>query len=292
MTTSWAEFLQRFSSPAMDKLVYLITSFGSEHFYVAALAFIYWIWDKHKGYRLAMVLLSSMLVNNWLKFACAIPRPQPSNKVRVIFPETGGGYAFPSGHAQGSTAFWGFLALKLKTPLAYVGAAVLIFLISFSRIYLAVHWPIDVLGGVAIGLLLLVAYSPLAQIDLLKIRLRTWIVGSIIAAAILYLLHPAGDGPLTVGFLLGALIGYRLELLYIQFKEEAAPLQNLIKAVLGLAVLFLLKEALKPVVGWLPEGFSVVVRYCLLGLWATLGAPFVFTKLGLYKKGHRTVVPH
>jgi len=101
-----------------------------------------------------------------------------------------------------------------------VEAAVLIFLISFSRIYLAVHWPIDVLGGVAIGLLLLVAYSPLAQIDLLKIRLRTWIVGSIIAAAILYLLHPAGDGPLTVGFLLGALIGYRLELLYIQFKKR------------------------------------------------------------------------
>ncbi|MGB4430694.1 MAG: phosphatase PAP2 family protein [Limnochordia bacterium] len=280
-------WVQEHGNSALTAFFRAVTNLGSVEFYMLAIPLIYWLVDKHFGLRFSVFFIFSAYLNSGLKHIFRTERPP--RELRLVTQE---GYSFPSGHAQGSTAFWGFLALKLKTPLAYVGAAVLIFLISFSRIYLAVHWPIDVLGGVAIGLLLLVAYSPLAQIDLLKIRLRTWIVGSIIAAAILYLLHPAGDGPLTVGFLLGALIGYRLELLYIQFKEEAAPLQNLIKAVLGLAVLFLLKEALKPVVGWLPEGFSVVVRYCLLGLWATLGAPFVFTKLGLYKKGHRTVVPH
>ena len=44
----------------------------------------------------------------------------------------------------------------------------MIALISFSRIYLGVHWPMDVLGGLTIGLVLLFAYSRIAHIDFLK----------------------------------------------------------------------------------------------------------------------------
>ena len=173
-----------------------------------ALPIVYWLIDKHFGFRFSVFFVFSAYLNSGVKHIFQTERPP--RELRLVTQE---GYSFPSGHAQGSTAFWGFLALKLKTPLAAAGAALMIALISFSRIYLGVHWPMDVLGGLTIGLVLLFAYSRIAHIDFLKTSLRTWILGSIAAAVILYILHPTGDGPMTVGFLLGALIGYRLELI-------------------------------------------------------------------------------
>lgn len=160
----------------------------------------------------------------------------------------------------------------------------MILLVSLSRIYLGVHWPVDILGGLSIGIVLLAAYTLVARVNLEAIPLGRWIVGSALGAVLLYLLQPVGDGPMTVGFLLGASIGYQLELRYVDFTEHATLGQNIVKLVLGLLVLFLLRIVLKPLVGWMPGELSYVVRYGAIGLWATFGAPLAFTKLGLHKK--------
>ncbi len=277
----WA---QEFASPALTAFFSAITSLGSLEFYMFAIPVIYWMIDKHFGFRFAVFFIFSAYLNSGAKHIFMTERPP--REIRLVEQE---GYAFPSGHAQGSTTFWGFLALKLRTPLATAGAVLLILLVSLSRIYLGVHWPIDILGGLAIGLILLLAYSPLANIDLTKIPLKPWMLGSILVASLLYLLHPSGDGPMTVGFLLGALIGYRLELLYVGFQEEATAVQNVIKIVLGLAILFVLRIVLKPLVSWLPDGIDYTVRYGFIGLWASFGAPWTFTKLHLFKRS--TVTP-
>ena len=68
-------------------------------------------------------------------------------------------FSFPSGHALFATAFFGGLAVllwgRLAHPALRVGVALaagsLILLIGFSRIYLGVHYPTDVLGGFAAG---------------------------------------------------------------------------------------------------------------------------------------------
>lgn len=272
----WA---QEFARPALTAFFTAITSLGSLEFYMFTIPIIYWMVDKHFGFRFSVFFIFSAYVNSGVKHIFVTERP-PS-ELRLVEQE---GYAFPSGHAQGSTAFWGFLALKLKKPLAWAGAVAMILLVSLSRIYLGVHWPIDILGGLTIGVLLLLAYSPLARMDLEKIPFRTWMLGSVLAAVILYLLHPTGDGPMTVGFFLGALLGYRLELRYVKFQEDATLVQNVLKLILGLAALFVLRIVLKPLVSWLPGEIDYVVRYAFLGLWASLGAPFTFTKLGLFKK--------
>ncbi|MDD3781883.1 MAG: phosphatase PAP2 family protein [Limnochordia bacterium] len=272
-------WLQEYTNPALTAFFRAVTNLGSVEFYMLAIPLIYWLVDKHFGFRFAVFFVFSAYVNSGLKYIARTERPP--RELRLAVQE---GYAFPSGHAQGSTVFWGLLALRLRKRWAYWGAALLISLVSLSRLYLGVHWPIDIAGGLAAGLILLLIYSRLINIDLTKIELPTWLLGSVLVAALLYILHPAGDGPMTVGFLLGAFLGYRLELSYVGFKEEAAAHHQVLKAAVGLVVLFLLRTALKPVLSWLPGGLATTTRYTLLGLWATLGAPYIFAKLGWHKK--------
>lgn len=274
----WA---QEHATPALTAFFTTITSLGSLEFYMLAIPIIYWIMDKHFGFRFSIFFIVSAYLNSAAKHIFQTERPP--RDIRLVTQE---GYSFPSGHAQGSTVFWGFLALKQKASWAYALSALMILLISFSRIYLGVHWPIDILGGVSIGVVLLALYARFSHGNLESIPLHTWIIGSTILALLLYWLHPTGDGPMAVGFMLGALIGYRLELLYVQFEEKGTLFQNISKLVLGVALLFLLRIILKPLVSPLPHGLATIIRYGFLGLWATLGAPYLFVKLGLSKQAN------
>ncbi|NLJ81012.1 MAG: phosphatase PAP2 family protein [Firmicutes bacterium] len=271
----WA---QGYASPALTAFLKAVTSLGSLEFYMLAIPIIYWVIDKHFGFRFAVFFSLSAYVNSGVKHIFRTARPPL--ELRQIIQE---GYSFPSGHAQGSAAFWGFIALEMKELWASYLALLMVALISFSRIYLGVHWPIDILGGIGIGLVLLLFYNRLASLNPNKAPLPAWILGSLALAALLFLIHPAGDGPMTAGFLLGALLGYRLELLYVDFQEEASLIQNMLKVGIGLGLLFGLRLLLKPVTAWLPGNLAVLARYTLLGLWASLGAPFLFMKLGFFK---------
>lgn len=77
------------------------------------------------------------------------------------------GFSFPSGHAVGSTIFFGSLATIIKNTdlnnkaLLMTVCATFILMISSSRVYLGVHYPTDVLAGVVIGLAVVVGTSAL-----------------------------------------------------------------------------------------------------------------------------------
>ncbi|MFB6171139.1 MAG: phosphatase PAP2 family protein [Haloarculaceae archaeon] len=65
---------------------------------------------------------------------------------------TASGYSFPSGHAVGSTAVYGALALVgEERRRRLLGAAVVVALVALSRVVIGVHFPVDVVAGVAIG---------------------------------------------------------------------------------------------------------------------------------------------
>jgi membrane-associated phospholipid phosphatase len=85
------------------------------------------------------------------------PLVYPEPKPLVGVPHSG---AFPSGHT--STAFACAVVLAWASPRLAVPMLVLALAIGFSRVYVGVHWPLDIVGGIALGVLVAIALLMLA----------------------------------------------------------------------------------------------------------------------------------
>ena len=115
-------------------------------------------------------LLGSLVFNNGLiKNLVARPRPyRMIEALTIIIPEPGE-FSFPSGHT--SSSFAAGVVLYLMLPKKYgVPAMILAFLIGISRLYVGVHYPTDVLGGMVMGTLLAVATVKITELIEKKLK--------------------------------------------------------------------------------------------------------------------------
>lgn len=141
-----------------DSIMPYITKLGDDGIFWIALALILLIPKKTRRTGAAMgvaMLIGLIIGNGLLKNIIARPRPfdisdtvVPRNSL-LIDPPTD--YSFPSGHTLAS--FEAATALYKDHTLYGFAAFVLALLIAFSRIYLQVHYPSDVLGGAILGFL-------------------------------------------------------------------------------------------------------------------------------------------
>jgi len=139
--------------PSMQAISFL----GTEDFYMLVLPVLFWSVDAALGVRVGVMLLFSAELNSLLKWTFHLPRPF-WYEAGVQGLGTGASFGFPSGHSQTPLVIYGLMALAVKRAWAWIAAAVLVFLIGLSRVWLGVHFPIDVLGGWLVGAALLFAY--------------------------------------------------------------------------------------------------------------------------------------
>ncbi len=255
-------FLQQFQSEALTLFFRFFTFFGDEAFYVLILPVLYWAWHRDKSTRLFFVVMLSLLLNVWLKALFQIPRPPDA--VALI---SATGYAFPSGHAQGSATLWIMLALLIRKSWMSVLAAVMIFFIALSRIYLGVHYPSDILGGWAFAIVVIAAYQKFHPLITAYIEEQTEMRKFLHVGSFLLLLSLAfpGDEALT---LTGALFGfYAGHLLFRPRIPEQVTrfLQGILIVLIGVAVVLGLYVGLKKL--FPPQELFRFIRYACIGFW-------------------------
>lgn len=139
--------IQSIANPFLDILFQLITICGEQMVLVLIISIIYWVKDKKFGEYIAYAVLTSVLVNCVVKDIFKFKRPIGEEGIRTLREKTATGYSFPSGHTQGAGSFYGAMAIYIKKKVMYIIAIIMIILIGFSRLYLGVHYPKDVIVG-------------------------------------------------------------------------------------------------------------------------------------------------
>jgi len=159
MTDIQIAFIQALQAQAawLETPAQFFSLIGLPEFYLLVIPILYWCRDPRLGLRLGLLMGISGGVNEALTSACPLPRPywvSPVVRALSSYPSFG----LPSAHAQMAVTFWGLVAVEARRRWLQVFAATVIVLIGVSRVVLGVHYPVDVIAGWMVGLLLLIGF--------------------------------------------------------------------------------------------------------------------------------------
>lgn len=286
--------VQTIASPPLTVFMKIITSFGGEPMYMALLPLFFWCVDEKKGLHLGFTVLISAWINMALKYLLDQPRPffegyDPS--VGMISERMGG---LPSGHAQNTLVMFFLLAFWIKKNWAYVSAAVLCLLISFSRIYLGVHFPTDIIAGWILGGIVLCVYKffiDKIEVFFAKGGYRAGMIASALVSFLLILYLPSRSLLMPGGVLFGFGIGYCLNRIYVGFTTNSflgrtgvlkylTICTRMVLGIAGFLLIFVGADSLIPQDSPNQRLF-IFMQLALTGLWVSVAAPWLFIKLRL-----------
>ena len=309
-------FFQRFQSPALTFLMQLVSFFSDPAFYFGLVLLLYWCFDSHAGFRLGVAIIFSGALNTAIKETLRIPRPFVRDPSVFMIEESG--FSTPSGHSQGAATFYPLFAHLVmgvrhcrkclhgkkgcngkKIPLCVVGkllvAVAIPLLIGFSRIYLGVHYPSDVLLGLSLGFLTALAFvlfwQPLAAV------VGRWQPSlQLLAAAVLVVaLNHFSRGQSALG---GVLLGFLVGRIFWSrrggyWSAQGTLVQRLLRLPLGavvVATVFYVTEWLAALLIEVAAGLSPTMnlaslldfaRFAIAGFLVVYLCPAVFVRLGL-----------
>ena len=252
-------------------------------------------------------------MGSYLKQLLHQPRPYWVADIMNLSTETSL-YGIPSTHASNTLAVWGFLSYSLRRRWLWISAIVLVLLIGFSRVYLGVHFPHDVVGGWLLGAALLYLFVRGEQ------RVLPWLqqqsvglqIGIGFGASVVLILiglfvgvvisgspdpeawahfATAARSPAHYftlgGALFGAVAGFVLMLQRAPFDTGGSWGQRGGRFILGMLGLLLLWRGLDVLFALIAADETALgyilryIRYAATTLWATFGAPWMFLRVKL-----------
>ena len=295
---SFLYFLQELRNPVTDFIFATLTHLGEEAIFLLVALLVFWCIDKKHGYYFLTVSFVGLSINQFLKLLCRIPRPwvlDPDFPIVESAREAATGYSFPSGHTQSAVGTFGGMARMTKVKWLRWVLIVIALLVSFSRLYLGVHTPLDVGVSVAIGtVLVLVLWPIMERSDEKPGRMAAVLLAMILGsgAFLVFLLlhdfpadvdadnlaHAISGAWKFVGATLGMLAAWWVEHRSIRFDPKADWWVQVIKIAGGLALVLAIKSGLKaPLIALLGhEGVANAVRYGLIVFFAGAVWPLTF----------------
>lgn len=295
---AFLHFLEDLRNPFCDAFFSLITHLGEETFFIVFGLIFFWCISKKEGYYLLSIGFIGTVVNQFLKIFFRIPRPWVKDKSFTIVESAKAeatGYSFPSGHTQSSVGIFGGIARWNKSGLIRIICIVLCVLVPFSRMYLGVHTPSDVLVSLAISLALIFGLYPLIykcfdNTKAMRILLIVIVLLSLGFLAFVLIFEFPKDVDIKnlesatknaykmLGCTLGILIAFEVDNKFIDFDTSGSFLVQVLKFVIGVIPLLIIKSGLKTPLYALFGGSFMAdgVRYLLIVIFAGCIWPLTF----------------
>ena len=273
-----------------DVFFAICSFFGEELFFIMIFVLCYYILDKELAKKFAITSIVAVGTCLTLKQICKIERPIEDPNVRFVlldnyFVNTKnliGTYSFPSGHAMLSSALFTSVGLNIKSKRFWIVSVFLVLLISASRIYLGVHFVIDCIVGIILGIS--IAYLMYRLYD--KIRDKEYIIYlALIAFASLLLIFAENiDDYKIIAAVYGYSVGMILEKKFVAFDaKEGTKVKKILRIIIGLVVIIGLKEGFKVLFNLIDEESVILhmIRYFIIGIVAIFVYPLIFKKVKL-----------
>lgn len=299
-------FLRDIGNPVFDFFFETITHLGEELVFLVISIIFFWCVDKREGYFILLSGLLGTLINQAAKLACRVPRPwhinsdfQPVGNSKI----EATGYSFPSGHTQNTATTFGCIAAyNRRKRWVIIASVAIIVLVSFSRMYLGVHTPLDVVTSlfISLGLVLILRpwFETREKFD--KAYPVIVVISVVLSAAFLgYVLLIKGDAGLDylnynsafknactlLGCTVGLVVVWFVDTTYVNFDTKAPWYAQIIKAILGFAIVYAIKAGLSAPLNALfgNEQIGRIVRYFLMVVFAGAIWPLTFKKFARMK---------
>lgn len=295
--------LEKVRLPGLNELMLAVTELGGELPFLVAALIVFWCVDKRQGYYVLSVGFLGTLANQFMKLWFRIPRPwvlDPDFTILEQAREAATGYSFPSGHTQNSVGTFGALAVANKNKWVRGICLALVVLVPFSRMYVGVHTPADVLVAAAMAILFLAVLHPVVyRRNGKNIPILLSIMTLLSVAFLLFVelypfpadvdAHNLESGIKNAYTLFGALIGliivYVVDEKYLRFDTKAVWWAQILKIAFGLLVVLAVKSGMKTPLEMLCGGHMIArgLRYFLIVIVAGIVWPLtfqLFSKLG------------
>lgn len=288
---SFLHILENIRTPFLTTVMNLVTNLGSQLLIVGVIAYIFWCVDKKKGYGAGFAFMLSGIILQGLKITFRVERPWVKDK--TLHPvesalEGATGYSFPSGHSQASSSLAVFLYSLFKNKIVRILCIALMLAVPFSRLYLGVHTPQDVIVGMLIGIISTAVCLRFSD-TLYEKYIATGIVCTALSVCIFiytYILYKNGSATMelaldcakTAGAGFGFGTGFLIERRFINFSTESKSIfRKILRFVCGIALIGAVKVGGKMILGvgiW-----QAFVNYMITILALCVLYPLIFSRI-------------
>ena len=267
-----------------------MTYFGELNTVLVIMAVIYWCVSKDVGTYLLMGWSGNRILNGALKVTVCAYRPWIRDARIIPYGNsinTATSYSFPSGHTMNASTVFGGGAVRKDLPgMLRAALGVMVVLVAFSRIYLGVHTPQDILVGAVCGTLVMwltlklmqwVKAHPEKDVLILCVGIALAICVAVYAGVKPYPELLDAEGKLVVdghkmandtfkgvGWCSAFLVGWILERRLVSFSTDIPMVKRISRLAVGLLFYYIISLIFVPLVkGWIP-GAAGTITSCFI----------------------------